>query len=135
MAAGAIGGAAKIAAGGKGAVDAVANEGLRRGLDWLLGILLGFSWLVFPLIAVSLVMAFELLLQYVRPSWQLALWRKVTYIVTIFLTSFLVLITVGLGLYISEHPDEACQAFGGVWSVAGTVGACSAAQGLFEALL
>lgn len=132
----ALAGAAKIAAGGKGAVDAAANLALRRWLDIAMGSLLGIFYLVFPLIVIVMIMVFELLFQYVRPSWQLPLWRKITYIVTIFLTFFLVLIVVGSVLYIKEHPDDACVAFGGAWGyVSGKLGVCSVAGDLFSAIL
>ncbi len=128
-------GKARAATGAKTALDSAANLALERQLDIAKVSLFGISYLVFPLILISLIMGFELMFQYWRESWQLPLWRKVLYIVTIFFTLFLCLTVIGFILYAHEHPDEACQAMGGVWSVIGSVGGCSVAKGLFEALL
>lgn len=128
-------GKVRVATGAKGALDTAADLALQRQLDIAKVSLLGLFYLVFPLVIIVLIMVFELLLQYVRPSWQLALWRKVLYIVTILFTFFLCLVVIGTLLYINDHPDEACQAMGGAWSVVGAVGGCSVAKDLFDSLI
>jgi len=113
----------------------LANKAIQKQLDVWKGVLLANAFWIFPLIIVLLLINIELLLPLFYQSWKIPLWRRFTYFVADLIAFAVIVIVVGSFGYISEHPDEACQALGGAWSIAGKIGGCSVAKEMFGMLL
>lgn len=110
-----------IEASAKAAVDQAVNKSAQSVLDDAKLAMLPFFYVVIPLFAIVLICNLELVLPLVRPSWRVALWRKLLYLAIDFFCFVLLVTALALLMYFKENPEQACAMLG--TAVAGPLGA------------